>query len=770
MSTIKALFLAANPESTEPLRIDEEIRSIQEKLLGATGRDSLELVYALAARPDDLLRALNRHKPHILHFSGHGSGKGQILLVQENQEPRPKPVSAEVMAHLLRTLKGNLRLAIFNCCYSQNQAEAAAEVVGCAVGTPAGIDDDHAIRFAAAFYRALAFGVSVQEAFEQGRTALAFSKDQGIPDESVPKLVASPHVDPSRLYLVAPPEPSVEHYLRVDLLLSCDDWFRPNGLFELHPRDQFIPVLARWHGTDAAAEAVEDILRKLAEDRRARLAISANYGQGKTFLAWRLALELAARDGRTHIPFFFPLRSYAPNALESLFQQVRSYVRNRYGDLDVEELFREHDCLLILDAADEIAAGPMSTDTIVGLLEEMLSSLAGFHRLALLVTFRSGLFPRGGEQFLEHFPDFEPATLDLWDRQSWERLLERCETTKVVRFPGSWQRFRDEVARRPLVDLTARPLWCRMILETRETILKADILGEADLYTFYVDDFFAKGRRKSRSQVLTTSQKLQIIELLAAEMARIGLPSPGGQKYVTDDLLAAAVAQKLSTIPCAEFMEFLLHDLRTYSLIHCHTLYVTENARFTTCYTFGHTSFEQFFQARGFARALETDLDPDQECARPSEHLPYLAALVVSSESVSDFLVGMLRRHGRASENLGLVLRKDPRVFFAGLSDDLLLRRSLLKTWLDYSRKIQGRKTVDLSGFRLDRLDLSHMKLSNCSFVHAVLRSAILRCCDLTGSDLSHARCRNADFTDAQVAGARLETADLRGVLGLLES
>lgn len=765
MSIVKALFLTADPEDAEQLRIDEEIRSIQQKLLGAAGRDSLELVYALAARPDDLLLALHHHKPHILHFSGHGSGRGEVLLIQDDQ--RSKPVRAELMASLLRTLKGNLRLVVFNCCYSQRQAEAAAEVVGCAVGTPAGLKDDHAVRFAAAFYRALAFGVSVQEAFEQGRLALRL-ENEDVPDEHLPRLVVSPHVDPSRLYPVAPAEPSIEHYLRVDLPLSCDDWFRPNELFELHPRDQFVPISARWHGTGGAADAVEEILRKLGEDRRARLAVSANYGQGKTFLAWRLALELAARDDRTHIPFFFPLRSYSPNAVESLFQQVRSYIQSRYGDLDVEELFGERDCLLILDAMDEMPAGPASTNIMVGLLEEMLRSLARFGRLALLVTFRSGLFPKGLEQFQECFPDFEPATLDLWERQSWESLLERCETTKLVRFAKGWQSFRDEVARRPLVDLTTRPLWCRMMLETRETILQADIQGEADLYGFYVDDYFRRGRIKSRSQILTTPQKLQIIELLAAEMARIGLPSDlGSRRYVTDDLLAAAVAQKLSTIPDSDFMEFLLHDLRTYSLIHCQTFYRAERSRFMAYYTFGHVSFEHFFQARGFARALDAELEPDQDRARPSEHLPYLAALVDSSESVSGFLVGMLRRHGRASENLGLILRKDPKVFLAGISGELLLRRSLLKTWLAYSRKVQGRKTVDLSGFRLDRLDLSRMDLSHCSFVHAVLNGAVLRHCDLTGSDLSHAKCRNADFTQARLAGARLETADLRGALGL---
>ncbi|MCP5053904.1 MAG: hypothetical protein GY940_42445 [bacterium] len=58
MEKIKILFVAANPTGTVRLKIDEEIRAITEKIRAAEHRDSIELIPAMAARPDDLLQTL----------------------------------------------------------------------------------------------------------------------------------------------------------------------------------------------------------------------------------------------------------------------------------------------------------------------------------------------------------------------------------------------------------------------------------------------------------------------------------------------------------------------------------------------------------------------------------------------------------------------------------------------------------------------------------------------------------------------------------------
>lgn len=69
---ITVLFLAANPRDTSWIGLDEEIRLVEQKLRASEHRDAVALKAAWAVRPDDLLQALNQHRPHVVHFAGHG--------------------------------------------------------------------------------------------------------------------------------------------------------------------------------------------------------------------------------------------------------------------------------------------------------------------------------------------------------------------------------------------------------------------------------------------------------------------------------------------------------------------------------------------------------------------------------------------------------------------------------------------------------------------------------------------------------------------------
>jgi hypothetical protein len=108
MEKIKILFVSSNPERMPHLKLDEEVREIQTKLRAAEYRDSLELITKWAARPDDLLQSLNEHKPHIVHFSGHGSPTEEIILLDE--QGNPKPVSKAALVSLFHTLTELLQI------------------------------------------------------------------------------------------------------------------------------------------------------------------------------------------------------------------------------------------------------------------------------------------------------------------------------------------------------------------------------------------------------------------------------------------------------------------------------------------------------------------------------------------------------------------------------------------------------------------------------------------------------------------------------------
>src|SRR5690349_17229850 len=108
----RILFLAANPAGTTPLALDEECRLITERLRAAEYRDSIQLVTRWATRPSDVLQHLNEVRPHVVHFSGHGTPDERILLMDSDR--RPKPVAPAALRRLFAALKDNVRIVVLN--------------------------------------------------------------------------------------------------------------------------------------------------------------------------------------------------------------------------------------------------------------------------------------------------------------------------------------------------------------------------------------------------------------------------------------------------------------------------------------------------------------------------------------------------------------------------------------------------------------------------------------------------------------------------------
>jgi hypothetical protein len=217
---IKILFLAANPSDTTQLRLGEESRRIDEALRQAEYRDRFELEQANAVRVADLQGLLLRYRPHIVHFSGHGSaaagatsgtpgrhlstseagGQGSMsgAIILEDEAGHSHPVSVHALRTVFSLLKDNLRCVVLNACYSEPQAQAIAEHIDCVVGMSTAITDKAAIHFAAAFYQALGYGRDVKTAFALGRAQIDL---ENIPEAQTPQLLAT-RVDPAQVVLV----------------------------------------------------------------------------------------------------------------------------------------------------------------------------------------------------------------------------------------------------------------------------------------------------------------------------------------------------------------------------------------------------------------------------------------------------------------------------------------------------------------------------------------------------------------------------------------
>lgn len=185
LQPVKVLFLAANPINTERLRLDQEVRSIDQALRSAKFRDCFDLQQQWALRVADLQGHLLHYQPTIVHFSGHGSDIGELLLEDTNGSARPIPQQA--LSSLFAVLRGNTRCVVLNACFSSNQATAIAEHIDYVIGVPNTVGDEAAIAFSVAFYQALGYGQSVKTAFELGKIQIDL---EGLGEQDRPKLLS----------------------------------------------------------------------------------------------------------------------------------------------------------------------------------------------------------------------------------------------------------------------------------------------------------------------------------------------------------------------------------------------------------------------------------------------------------------------------------------------------------------------------------------------------------------------------------------------------
>ena len=183
MKLNKVLILAANPQNTDRLRLDQEVREIQTALETSRAANELEVIMRWAVRVDDLQKALLDSAPQIVHFSGHGGGEHGLVL--ENEFGKLQMVSTQSLATLFSLFQNTIQCVCLNACYSEIQAEAIHQSIDCVVGMNQPIGDKAAIKFAQGFYRAIGATLSFEEAYRFGCNAIDL---QNNPDVSVPVL------------------------------------------------------------------------------------------------------------------------------------------------------------------------------------------------------------------------------------------------------------------------------------------------------------------------------------------------------------------------------------------------------------------------------------------------------------------------------------------------------------------------------------------------------------------------------------------------------
>jgi|GEM_PF-1256466 len=174
------LILAANPTGTSRLRLDKEVKEIDEGLRRASKREQFNLVHKWAVNQRDFYRAILDYKPQIVHFSGHGAGSNGIILEDETEQLAE--VNADVLASMFKLFatKG-VECVLLNACYSEVQAKPISQYVNYVIGMNQAVGDKAAIAFSVAFYDALAAGEQVEFAYELGCSILIKFLEQQTP-------------------------------------------------------------------------------------------------------------------------------------------------------------------------------------------------------------------------------------------------------------------------------------------------------------------------------------------------------------------------------------------------------------------------------------------------------------------------------------------------------------------------------------------------------------------------------------------------------------
>jgi len=182
---IRILFLAANPVDQAHLRLRQEFDELRRAFDGAEQGKRFVLIQEFAVVAGQLQELLFRHQPQIVHFSGHGEESGAIVF--EGADGESHPVSPSVLRDLFAKFNHTVRCVVLNACYTQTQASAIAATIDSVVGMHDALTDEAALNFAPAFFRALANGQTLADAFDLGRNQLDL---QNLGEADKPHLLA----------------------------------------------------------------------------------------------------------------------------------------------------------------------------------------------------------------------------------------------------------------------------------------------------------------------------------------------------------------------------------------------------------------------------------------------------------------------------------------------------------------------------------------------------------------------------------------------------
>jgi TIR domain/CHAT domain len=166
------LFVASNPTAIK-FDFAGELTAIREA--SSKRRPlSLKLVSRWSVSAKGLKSAVETIRPEIVHLLSPGVDQVTNALVLADTKGHPEYAQPDAVAGAFaQTRLRTPKLVVLNTCHSRSHGEAIAKHAGCVIAMDGVIYDNTAIHFARELYSSLAFGESIQSAFERARAVVA---------------------------------------------------------------------------------------------------------------------------------------------------------------------------------------------------------------------------------------------------------------------------------------------------------------------------------------------------------------------------------------------------------------------------------------------------------------------------------------------------------------------------------------------------------------------------------------------------------------------
>ncbi|MBP5976515.1 CHAT domain-containing protein, partial [Brasilonema sp. CT11] len=445
------LILVANPAGTPRLRLDKEIREIDEGLRRGNNRKQFKLEQKLAVRQRDFYRAILDCKPQIVHFSGHGTSVDGIVLENEADEEAAF-LNADALSSMFQVF-ATVECVLLNACYSEVQAKAINQHVNYVIGMNRTIGDEAAIAFSVAFYDALAAGQQMESAYELGRSVLmSFSEQQ------TPVLLKKDYIAVVQPFFdVIPPNP----YVGLAAFTEADAEF-------FFGRETFVNGLV---------EAV---------NQQPLVGVIGPSGSGKSSVVYAGLFPPLRTSGNWLIESFRPgdkpfyqLASVLVRLLEPEIgetAQLRKAV-DLAADMEVGRIplstvisrLNERDSskrlLLFADQFEELYTLCQNKEVIERFVDALLAAIH-LDNFTLVFSLRADFsgFMLGYRPFSDALEQFKPKFLSSMNREELLKAIEQPAQKMVVQLEGQLtQRILDDVGNEPgnlpLLEFALTRLW-----------------------------------------------------------------------------------------------------------------------------------------------------------------------------------------------------------------------------------------------------------------------------------------------------------------------